>query len=140
MELVLATPSGQPVFCSPKGGFLRSSNFTKKVFRPALERAGLPKTTIYELRNKPIILQIEGATDSVSASKIAGRSSPANTLRIYAHEIDRYRENIREALNRGMEISRFDRFRPSVSLRLDIGTNHAQNLWALSGSNRRPTD
>ena len=110
MEKVVATPSGEPVFHSAKGSFLRSSNFAKRVFIPALERAKLPKITFHDLRHTAISHQIEGGADIVSVSKVAGHSNPATTLRIYAHELDRSQENIREAINKSVANSSFDRY------------------------------
>jgi integrase len=43
-------------------------------------------------------------------SKVAGHSNPATTLRIYAHELDRSQENIREAINKSVANSSFDRY------------------------------
>lgn len=110
MEKVMATPAGTPVFHSAKGGYLRSSNFAKRVFIPALEKAGVPKITFHDLRHTAISHQIQGGADIVSVSKVAGHSSPATTLRIYAHELDRSQENIREAINKSVAISASNRF------------------------------
>jgi integrase len=110
MEKVVATPAGKPVFHSVEGGYLRSSNFARRVFIPALERAELPKITFHDLRHTAISHQIEGGADIVSVSKVAGHSNPATTLRIYAHELDRSQENIREAINKSVALSAFDRY------------------------------
>ena len=110
MEKVVATPAGKPVFHSAEGGYLRSSNFARRVFIPALERAELPKITFHDLRHTAISHQIEGGADIVSVSKVAGHSNPATTLRIYAHELDRSQENIREAINKSVALSAFDRY------------------------------
>lgn len=110
MQIVVATTSGMPVFRSSRGGYLRSSNFAKRVFVPALKRANLPRITFHDLRHTAISHQIEGGADIVSVSKIAGHSNPATTLRIYAHELDRSQENIREAINKSVANSAFDRY------------------------------
>ena len=89
---------------------MRSSNFARRVFIPALERAELPKITFHDLRHTAISHQIEGGADIVSVSKVAGHSNPATTLRIYAHELDRSQENIREAINKSVALSAFDRY------------------------------
>ncbi len=109
MEKVVATPTGQPVFHSSKGSYLRSSNFAKRVFIPALEKGNLPKITFRDLRHSTISHQIEGGADIVSVSKVTGHSNPATTLRIYAHGLDRSQENIREAINDSVANSAFDR-------------------------------
>jgi integrase len=110
MEKVVATPAGTPVFHSAKGGYLRSSNFANRVFNPAIKKSGLPKITFHDLRHTAISHQIQGGADIVSVSKVAGHSSPATTLRIYAHELDRSQENIREAINKSVAISASNRY------------------------------
>lgn len=110
MKKVVATPAGTPVFHSAKGSYLRSSNFARRVFIPALDRAKLPKITFHDLRHTAISHQIEGGADIVSVSKVAGHSSPATTLRIYAHELGQSQENIREAINKSVANSAFDRY------------------------------
>jgi integrase len=110
MEKVMATPAGTPVFHSAKGGYLRSSNFAKRVFIPAIQKTGLSKITFHDLRHTAISHQIQGGADIVSVSKVAGHSSPQTTLRIYAHELDRSQENIREAINRSVAISASNRY------------------------------
>lgn len=108
-ERVLSTSGSNPVFSSKKGNYLRSSNFARRVFIPALSRAGLPRITFHDLRHTAISHLIERGADVVSVSKIAGHSSPATTLRIYAHERDRSNENIKEAINRGRRLSKSNR-------------------------------
>ena len=110
MEKVMAVPSGKPVFHSAKGDYLRSSNFAKRVFIPALHRAGLAKITFHDLRHTAISHQIQGGADIVSVSKVAGHSNPYTTLKVYAHELDRSQENIREAINKSVAISASNRY------------------------------
>lgn len=110
VEKVMATTSGKPVFHSAKGDYLRSSNFARRVFTPALERAGLAKITFHDLRHTAISHQIEGGADIVSVSKVAGHSNPYTTLKVYAHELDRSQENIREAINKSVAISASNRY------------------------------
>jgi integrase len=110
MEKVMAVPSGKPVFHSAKGDYLRSSNFAKRVFIPALQRAGLAKITFHDLRHTAISHQIQGGADIVSVSKVAGHSNPYTTLKVYAHELDRSQENIREAINKSVALSASNRY------------------------------
>ena len=97
---LIATPEGVSVFRSSKGGNLRKSNFSRRVFQPAVKRAGLSNVTFHELRHTAISQQISGGADVVSVSKVAGHSSPATTLRIYAHELDRSNDHIRENIEK----------------------------------------
>jgi integrase len=98
--LVFSTPSGKSVFRTTRGENLRKSNFSKRIFKPALKQAGLSDITFHELRHTAISLQISGGADVVSVSKIAGHSSPSTTLRIYAHELDGSKEKIKTTIEK----------------------------------------
>ena len=98
--LLIATPEGVSVFRSKRDGNLRKSNFSRRVFQPAVKLAGLSNVTFHELRHTAISQQISGGADVVSVSKVAGHSSPATTLRIYTHELDRSKDLIRENIER----------------------------------------
>jgi integrase len=107
--LVISTPFGSSVFRSSKGGNLRKSNFSRRVFQPAVKLAGLSNVTFHELRHTAISQQISGGADVVSVSKVAGHSSPATTLRIYAHELDKSKDLIRNTIERNYAESACDR-------------------------------
>jgi len=98
--VLIATPVGEPVFRSTRGESLRKSNFSRRVFQPAVKLAGLSNVTFHELRHTAISQQISAGADVVSVSKIAGHSSPATTLRIYTHELDRSKDLIRENIEK----------------------------------------
>ena len=107
--LVISTPFGTSVFRSAKGGNLRKSNFSRRVFQPAVKLAELSDVTFHELRHTAISQQISGGADVVSVSKVAGHSSPATTLRIYAHELDKSQDLIRDTIEKNYAESVCDR-------------------------------
>jgi integrase len=84
----LAARPGEPdafVFPAPGGGPLRYSNFYRRVWRPALERAGLPGSRIHSLRHTcPSLLVAQGATVKALQAQLRHRD-PALTLRVYSH-------------------------------------------------------
>ena len=98
--VLIATPEGVSVFRSTRGGNLRKSNFSRRVFQPAVKLAGLSNVTFHELRHTAISQQLSGGADVVSVSKVAGHSSPEITLRVYAHELDRSKDLIRENIEK----------------------------------------
>lgn len=73
------------VFSAPDGGPLRPNNFRKRVYAPALERAGLPHQSIHALRHV-CASQLAGAGGSaVEIAARLGHSNPAITQRVYTH-------------------------------------------------------
>jgi integrase len=72
------------LFVNSKGGPISISNFTKRVFQPALEKANLGKATIKDLRTTAVSLMIQMGEPITVISKIAGHSNPNTTLKHYA--------------------------------------------------------
>ena len=107
--LVISTPVGVSVFRSSRGENLRKSNFARRVFQPAVKLAGLSNITFHELRHTAITQLIHRGADVVSVSKIAGHSSPATTLRIYTHDLDRSKDVIRGTIEKNYAESACDR-------------------------------
>jgi integrase len=107
--LVISTPVGVSVFRSSRGKNLRKNNFSRRVFQPAVKLAGLSNITFHELRHTAITQLIHKGADVVSVSKIAGHSSPATTLRIYTHDLDRSKDAIRESIEKNYAESTCDR-------------------------------
>jgi integrase len=83
--LCLATPEGEPIFKSQKGGYLRHSNFMKRVFSPALVNANVRHITFHELRDTAISQAIATGADVLAISRIAGHANPSITLNVYGH-------------------------------------------------------
>ena len=72
------------VFTSPTGGPLRYSNFRKRVWYPAVERAGLPPIGFHDLRRTAATVLVANNIDVKTAQVRLGHSDPALTLKIYA--------------------------------------------------------
>jgi integrase len=74
------------VFTAPGGGFIDSPNFTKRVFRPLLKRAGLPTTaTFHGLRHASnTILAASGIPLKVLQGRL-GHSTSKTTMDVYTH-------------------------------------------------------
>lgn len=89
------------VFTSPEGGPLRHSNFYRRHFRPAVERAGLPAgVRFHDLRHTyGGFLISEGAHPKAIMERM-GHSSITVTLDRYGHLLPTLEEHLTEALNR----------------------------------------
>jgi integrase len=74
------------VFPAPEGGYLRRSNFGRRVWRPAIRAAGLDGVRFHDLRHAASTLAaVSGATTKELMARL-GHSSPAAALR-YQHAI-----------------------------------------------------
>lgn len=89
------------VFASPEGGPLRHSNFYRRHFRPAVDRAGLPDgVRFHDLRHTYAgFLIAEGAHPKAIMERM-GHSSITVTLDRYGHLLPSLEEHLTEALNR----------------------------------------
>jgi integrase len=72
------------VFTNSENGFISISNFTKRVFIPALNKTNLGKATLKDLRTTAVSLMIQMGEPITVISKIAGHTDPSVTLRHYA--------------------------------------------------------
>jgi integrase len=81
-------PADGFVFVGPEGGPLRPQGFRKRVWGPAVRRAGLatPQPTPHSLRHTAIAIWIAtGTTDAFKLQKWAGHRSIATIYRVYGH-------------------------------------------------------
>src|SRR6266542_2041661 len=93
------------VFPNSQGGHLRRHNWRRRVWIPALERAGVPYFRSYDLRHTcATLLLYEGRTLNEVAEHL-GHADPGFTARTYAHVMRdaprRRRITISEAIRKG---------------------------------------
>jgi integrase len=108
VELYLARGRPDPsalVFPDSQGGHLRRQNWRRRVWIPALERAGVPYFRSYDLRHTcATLLLYEGRTINEVAEHL-GHTDPGLTARTYAHVMcdaaRRRRITISEAIRTG---------------------------------------
>ena len=85
IESVLEAKSDEDlIFTNSNNGVLSISNFTKRVFAPALSQANLGKASLKDLRTTAVSLMIQMGEPITVVAKIAGHSDPSVTLRHYA--------------------------------------------------------
>lgn len=73
------------LFPAPLGGPLRFSAFRQRVWRPAVEKAGLEWCTPHSLRHSQAALLIEAGEDPYVISKRLGHTSIRTTYDVYGH-------------------------------------------------------
>jgi integrase len=69
------------------GGPLLYSNYRVQVWKPFLERLGLPAVTPHSARHAYISNLQAGGIDVATVSKIVGHANPTTTLAVYSHAI-----------------------------------------------------
>lgn len=75
---------GKPLFTSSNGRILRPDNWRARVFRPALERAGLPSFTPHNLRDTCATMMLTAGASIPEVAAQLGHKDPAVTMRHYA--------------------------------------------------------
>jgi len=87
------------------GGVLRPSAVTDDVFKPLLERAGLPRSTrFHDLRHTCATLLLSRGVDVVSVQRLLGHASAAMTLKVYTHYLPRAGEATAAAMQSALEL------------------------------------
>lgn len=71
-------------FPAPMGGPLRLNNWRRRVFDPAVERAGLVDLTPHDLRHTAASLAIASGANVKAVQQMLGHASAAMTLDVYA--------------------------------------------------------
>jgi integrase len=87
-----------PLFVSPKGNYLNYSNFRNRVFLPAVERAGLGKRTIQDIRRTVGTLLAQSELDMKSVATHMGHSEFRTTLKFYVAETVEGRQRVNSVI------------------------------------------
>jgi integrase len=92
--------SAGPIFCNTEGGFLSISNVTRDSFKPALDRAGLPRTVrFYDLRHTCATLLLLAGADAKVVAERLGHSTTVLTQNTYQHVLPGMQERAAEKLD-----------------------------------------
>ena len=89
------------VFHAPTGGPMRTNNFRKRYWRPAVERAGLGRLRIHDLRHTAVSLWIAAGATAKQVQTWAGHSSITTTYDRYGHLFPGTEDRVMSALERG---------------------------------------
>lgn len=87
------------VFPAPDGGFLRLENFRKRVWLPAVTKAGLSPLRIHDLRHTCASLAIAAGADVKVLQRMLGHASAALTLDRYGHLLPGQAESVASRLD-----------------------------------------
>jgi len=87
------------VFTSPGGKAVRHSNFSRRVWRPAVTAIGRPNLRIHDLRHTCASLLIHAGASLVNIADHLGHENPTTTLKHYGHLLPGSREAIAKKLD-----------------------------------------
>lgn len=90
--------SNDLVFTAPNGGPLRRNQFTRRVWHPALRRAGIPGYTFHTLRHTAVTIAIDIGFTAEQLTEWIGHSSISTTYDRYGHLFPRKREAIADRM------------------------------------------
>jgi len=91
------------VFTAPEGGQLRRTIWAARIFRPAVEAAGLTPLRLHDLRHTAVALWIAAGASPLEVARRAGHSSTSFVLDRYGHL---YAEGLQATTDRLDEIAR----------------------------------
>jgi integrase len=86
------------VFQAPEGGFLRYDNFRRRVWDPAVKRAGLGKFGFHSLRHTAAALMIDQVPDPLQVAKRLGHADIRTTYKHYGHRFPNREDELNESL------------------------------------------
>lgn len=88
------------IFCDTEGGPLRKSNFDRRSFQPAVERAGITGVTFHGLRHSSASLLLLAGADTKVVSSRLGHGSAGFTMNTYQHVLPGLQAAAAELLKR----------------------------------------
>ena len=84
------------MFPSPQGNITQHDTMMKRVFIPALKRAGLRQVSFHSLRHSNASIRIKNGQNLKYLSKQMGHASVAFTLDVYGHLFEDDQEFLRK--------------------------------------------
>src|SRR4051794_25716996 len=87
------------LFPAPEGGYLRLENFRRRVWSPAVTRAGLAPLRLHDLRHTCASLAIAAGADVKVLQRMLGHASAALTLDRYGHLLPGQAQSVADRLD-----------------------------------------
>jgi len=91
-----------PLFHTEEGTFLRNTNFTRRIFVPALLNAEVKKIRIHDLRHTAASIAISAGATPNMVKEMLGHSDVQLTMRVYAHIFEADREKVAANVDRAV--------------------------------------
>ncbi len=78
---------------------MRKSNFTRRVWRPLLAKAGLPRVKFHSLRHSHVTELLASGANLKAVSDRVGHSRTSMTADVYAHAVEGAQKELAETLD-----------------------------------------
>lgn len=101
-EHLRAFPTSELVFTSSEGKPLTYSNFYRRVWLPAVKRAGLEPLRFHDLRHTAVALSIARGANPVAIQELLRHRSYSTTMNQYRHLFPALHDDLAERLGSGM--------------------------------------
>lgn len=108
------------LFTASRGGPLRSSNFRRNTFDPAVGATGLGKLKPHDLRHTAASLSIAAGANVKAVQRMLGHASAAMTLDTYADLFEADLDTVAERLNTAAQTALADSVRTVRALPLPV--------------------
>lgn len=96
------------LFPGKRGTWLHHSNFSRRVWKPIAEAAGVPSLGLYSLRHTSASLLLAAGAGIKDVSERLGHESIEITLRHYVHSLPSTQERVRQIAGRIFNLSPHD--------------------------------
>jgi Phage integrase family len=106
--------SDELVFAGPKGGALRGSAFRRRVWQPAVKKAGLLPLRPHDLRHTAVAFWIAAGAQPLEVARRAGHTSVVVVLDRYGHLLPRADDPVTDALD---ELAAGAKAKPAATVR-----------------------
>lgn len=91
------------VFTGERGAALNKNPFNERVWRPALQAAGIPwqprRTGMHQLRHHYASVLLDASVSVAALASYLGHDDPAVTLRVYSHLMPNSEDKTRQAID-----------------------------------------
>ena len=103
------------VFSVPGGAPMRNSNFSRRVWKPAIRQADLPtELRVHDLRHTAVALLISRGAHPEAIKRHMGHSSITVTMDVYGHLFPSAAEDLADALDQLYRQSQTDKIRTKL--------------------------